>query len=84
MRITVLQWLSEAVTSAPGLSGCHPPGRVVVAPQAFKGTIPATSASAWISDAVRAQHTGAVVRVLPFTGDKDPIERYDDGEPAAH
>ncbi|TNM42742.1 DUF808 domain-containing protein [Nocardioides albidus] len=26
----------------------------------------------------------AIVRVLPFTGDKDPIERYDDGEPAAH
>jgi hypothetical protein len=26
----------------------------------------------------------AVVRVLPFSGDKDPIERYDDGEPAAH
>ncbi|TQK72308.1 MULTISPECIES: DUF808 domain-containing protein [unclassified Nocardioides] len=26
----------------------------------------------------------AIVRVLPFSGDKDPIERYDDGEPAAH
>ena len=26
----------------------------------------------------------AIVRVLPFSGDKDPIERYDDGAPAAH
>lgn len=26
----------------------------------------------------------AIVRVLPFSGDKDPIERYDEGEPAAH
>ncbi|GAA3552298.1 DUF808 domain-containing protein [Nocardioides daeguensis] len=26
----------------------------------------------------------AVVRLLPFSGDKDPIERYEDGAPAPH
>lgn len=26
----------------------------------------------------------AIVRLLPFSGDKDPIERYEDGAPASH
>ncbi|MDQ6522187.1 DUF808 domain-containing protein [Nocardioides sp. LHD-245] len=50
------------------------------------------SALAWLANTAISAVIGlvvgtvvvAVVRILPFKGDKGPVERYDEGEPAAH